>query len=862
MQNTNFQDFIGFSENHIGSFNYHASQFSQEVFNRLTEITKQKMARPHMHDAVSHHLSQAIENYPEERFLLPPVVHYIETVRKSLPSYQLSSFEFWLNNFSEYPLEKRLSIRAKIVGKYVPRASYQEFFPIGDGKKVQGPHYTCAHYSPDLDTTVASFQTFLNAFGAEIAEARHHWFLPGGPPKSLYEIDELFYKPFGESVFTILGDLGPKIVISSLDLLTQKCISRQLPSDLWYAPNRDRFEKAVVIVDKEGNYQGDWRSIDIEPVRGIIRRFDDLLREMEMFAIHKIVCVVASKDFTKDMLQKAIDEILMKKMQDFPTAHVYTEQQVFYLQAFIRNILQIEAGYGLCFADFIEKASSQFGYQSVKDSLDKIQKDPADVGQTLFADLDTLITNMKQARAAFSKYVDSLEVAILIKKNILHLQTNYVHYLSDFDRVKADMKEYAHLSVVYKEEDRLYLLGVIHREDIQKPKVGSYSWIDFSNPKETSFREELDLVSVVDHHKSSIHSSKPSMGRISDAQSSNCILAEMTFAINDQYSTGAMSTEFIQAEIEQRKDQCKTAQDIRILQRLLQRKKAAQFKGPYYISAEREIFEYLQFLFAILDDTDCLTKMTEYDLHIVAELLNRIKSLKEKKEMEVVHFDDLNPQDPEFRQKAVQKLLCTQDLYSLYSLVYRVKEKTIEDMISDTANNIDTPFFQDTKLIADYALVGQFKLFAKNHVHLRKKETDIRQVWFKKSCAQAEQNTNIFLFLFFFTSLASAEDLFTQAPPPQGIYDEIWLSVPPGVNEKKGAVYVRKFLESFLRQETQIAKEVTITSFGEKDNVLEKELKSTLKHEILHKKASTSMIVVKVPPRSVQSRKSQIAPLL
>ncbi len=80
---------------------------------------------------------------------------------------------------------------------------YQIFFPIGMGKIYPDTHYVTAHGSPDLDTTVASFWGWVDAFAARVAEGLHIWNVPGGPPLSQIEIGLLFHQIFGEKSLII-----------------------------------------------------------------------------------------------------------------------------------------------------------------------------------------------------------------------------------------------------------------------------------------------------------------------------------------------------------------------------------------------------------------------------------------------------------------------------------------------------------------------------------------------------------------------------------------------------------------------------------------------------------------------------------
>jgi len=75
-------------------------------------------------------------------------------------------------------------------------------FPIGMGKRYAGSHYVTAHSSPDLDTTVASFWGWIDAFGARVSEGLHLWNVPGGMPSSHIEMGMLFFLFLAPTFYT------------------------------------------------------------------------------------------------------------------------------------------------------------------------------------------------------------------------------------------------------------------------------------------------------------------------------------------------------------------------------------------------------------------------------------------------------------------------------------------------------------------------------------------------------------------------------------------------------------------------------------------------------------------------------------
>ena len=140
---------------------------------------------------------------PAPCFLLPAILDYLKKVEEIISGITFHDFELWLNQFSGLSFEQNYAVRAKIAGKSLPREGYQILFPIGMGKIYPGSHFVTAHGSPDLDTTVASFWGWLDAFAARVSEGMHLWNVPGGAPPCPVEMQFLFYRSLETGSFII-----------------------------------------------------------------------------------------------------------------------------------------------------------------------------------------------------------------------------------------------------------------------------------------------------------------------------------------------------------------------------------------------------------------------------------------------------------------------------------------------------------------------------------------------------------------------------------------------------------------------------------------------------------------------------------
>src|SRR3990167_10397171 len=312
--------YISFEGKHLGDIRFCPKEFSSDIYKEIDSEAFKKLGHFEQHERVNKILLAAIQGAEKEVFLLPQVIAYITHVRKILTTYHLTSFEFWLNQYALLSEEEKMEVRGKIVGKGIPRSEYQNFFPLQKGEYFPGSHYSCAHRSPDLDTTTASFACFLSAFGARVGEGRHHWMVPGGPPQESIEIELFFKKALGESLFLVAGSNSTKLMISALDLISQHNIVRKKPSEAIYGIDPDRKKQAVILVDEQGCYLDDWRSTDVDPVRFVVSRFRAFLFEYQNAFMVGVTSLFSKKILTQNDWKSFLEQKALMRFCDTRSA--------------------------------------------------------------------------------------------------------------------------------------------------------------------------------------------------------------------------------------------------------------------------------------------------------------------------------------------------------------------------------------------------------------------------------------------------------------------------------------------------------------------------------------------------------------
>jgi len=826
------------------------------VFKKFSAKDFQKLGDRKRSDYVNQVLLDLIRKASEPCFLLSSVLDFIERVdqEKILHHYTFNSFELWLNQVSGLTAEENREIRGKIVGKKIEREGYQALFPIGMGKVYSGTHFVTAHKSPDLDTTVASFWGWVDAFGARVGDALHVWNLPGGPPSSQIEIEWIFRGVFGPAVFTHLAKSRTLLNLTGNDLMTQKKMVRKGLSESLASVDHDREHPAVVIVDSDGFYLGDWRNFDAEGVHQVIILFSSCLRWFENTLHLQLISLFAEKTPSFEMLQKLVTGLFDAKLSACEPALEFTQKQKKELAGFAADVLHLKKGFEATFEEVWAHLQSEWGVQlegskallsSTKTLFDKSGKLKGERPH-IFTFLEGVVRKLHEVILQVRKRLEKLDVALQTKQTVFGHNPTFVTVRSDVEEIRQKMGSYRSLTVVYPDQGKMCPVGVILSADLRKPILGTVSLRDFCNREEMGIPPYLDVISVIDHHKSEIQTLAPPFAVIADAQSCNTLVARQAFMINDRYSTGGQALKTIEAQM-------KESPSPEILQRLLQRKIVVEKGKQNFIHPEREYIEYLHFLYGILDDTDLLSKVSALDVEVVAALLNRLKSLSEGKEMEIISLRDI-PQGPGFEKKAAERILRHDEMYSLYKKVYAYREKEVERVIASAA------IFADTKEQNGCCRIGQLKIFSRNAPVFAKAADNLRKAWLDASSQVVQDRSEIDLHLYMISTIVSAEEVYKGEKPNYPHKDELWIWIP----ETELAIeHLKRFLSAFQVLPALHESGVEVEFLGENSG----ELKSIFRESFLDvpQKVTNKKLpiaVIRYRAGSVNSRKAMISPYL
>ena len=854
--------------------------FEKKSFKDIDKVLKhfytdefKKLGDRDRSDRVNRALLDLIHYSPEPCFLMPEVLDYVERIDREniLYHYTFTSFELWLNHFAGLSFEDNLRFRGKIAGKWVPREEYQVLFPIGMGKVYNGTHFVTAHKSPDLDTTIASFWGWVDAFAARVGDSLHVWNVPDGPPSSQIEIDLIFRHIFSPAVFTHLAKTRTTLTLTGNDIMSQKMLIKKKKTETTGGIDHERHKKAVVIVDEDGFYLGDWRSIDVEGVRQITVFLNNILRWFENHLHVGLISLFAKENLTLDDVVFFVKSVFDSRLKDSEPLAEFSEKNKENLQSFLICVMGVKEGIESTFEEFAAGASqlSIMEFDSIRDVIRSIKDahlfdkkgNLIENRPKIFLYLEKVIRALNHAVQNVRSYMEQIDVVLQIKTKVFGFSPQFVTVRADVEEIRSKMESYQYLTVTYPVQGKFYPVGVIQASDLRKKTLGTVSLRDFCNRNEMTIPSYLEVISVIDHHKSSLNTYTPPMAIISDAQSSNALVAGAAFMINDRYSLSGMSVKEINENLNEIQGNQKTATTIRLETRLLQKQLISKKLGAYYIDHEREIIEYLHFLYGILDDTDLLMKVSDRDVECVVCLLNRLKTLVLKKETEIISLDNI-PKGPDFAKQAAKKILQNEDMYSLYSKVYRYREKEVEYNMELCAEGEPSNIFSDTKEQNGCSRVGQTKMFSRNIAKFEKCKHHLRRYWYERARSIYKEHTQIDLHLHMISTIVGASEVYKGVVGKYEHEDELWIWVAP---TDIAVEHLKRFLNAF-RDAPQFEDNIVEVEFlgdnaFELDQIFRESFMSVARRENKSKE-NLPLAVLYYEAGEINSRKAMISPYL
>jgi len=699
---------------------------------------------------INENLLQLIKNTPPPCFLLGSVLDFMDRVNEaSILNEKLTfqDFEFFLNQYADLDEEENRKVRGQVVGKYLPRQAFQNLFPIGMNRVFAGSHFVAAHLAPDVDTMVASFIGWLDAFAARVSEGMHYWCLPGGPPQS--PTSQIFKDFLNPAFFDLAARQTATLSVGARDLVHQQGLQKEAGAVSINTIDHGVNEKSVVSVDEAGHYRGDWRSSDVESVRQVALLFKSCLRWFENTVQGGLITLFAKEKVSAADVTHFTHSLFQIRMETCEPIKELSSSEKKNLQRFFQDVLALPNGMQASFEELAQQKFPALAHFQVR--LNALDKADFNHRPSLFKDLGTVIHALDKAIDTMRTYIERLDVSLAIKDKVLETPPLYITLKSDVEEIRTKMGTHDSLTVLVPEENGAFFpVGIVRREDLQKPFLGTVSFRDFCNLEEVKMAPYLAVVSVIDHHKTSLQTVLAPFALIGDAQSSNTLVAEQAFRHIDRVQ-----------------------------------------EAPYYVHAEREKLDYFLFLHAILDDTDLLTKVTTLDIEIVMDLLNRLKRLTGSSHpplsLQGISYG------PSFTEQASQRILRDPDMYALYSQLHRSRQEEMEKGLKMALKGDSLSLFQDTKEQNRCCRIGQIKLFPSLLPLFDRAHEAIQTLWQKKVEDIYKRRPEMDLHLMMVSTIPTADELFKGDASPTPHLDELWVWIPP-------TQLAQEHLSSFLNQ--------------------------------------------------------------
>ena len=554
----------------------------------------------------------------------------------------------------------------------------------------------------------------------------------------------------------------------------------------------------------------------MEGVRQVILSLSSCLRWFENSIHVNLITVFAKAKLHVDDIVRVLKRLLTLKLQDCEPALEFSPKQRRYVDDFLTKVLGLKKGLSSDFETFsialcklgnvpfggVEGLISRMDQAGLFDKQGKLIDDRP----RIFTFLEGAIQGLHLAIIQIRTRMEKLDIALKTKFEVFEHRPNTVTTHSDVEEIRNKMGGYSYLTVVHPAHGRHIPVGVIQASDVRKSTLGTVSLRDFCNREEMGIPQYLDVISVIDHHKSALATFAPPMAILSDVQSSNTLVAQRAFEIND-----------------------------------------SNRKKPHYIHPQREYIEYLHFLYGIIDDTDLLSKVSAIDVQCVASLLNRLKGKK------IIDLSDLS-RDRHFPKEAAARILQNDDMYSLYKKVYQYREQEIEKNIA--LCNV----FADTKEQNGCCRVGQTKIFAANLKQLSKHEEAIQRAWLQKAEKVHKDKPEINLHIHMISTIVSAEEVYQGTTGKYSHKDELWIWIP----EQEVAVeHLKRFLSAFQSSPGLKNNSFEVEFLGSNADLLASTFAESF-IEIPHKKVKKGLpiAVLKYKAGSLNSRKAMVSPFL
>jgi hypothetical protein len=632
--------------------------------------------------------------------------------------------------------------------------------------------------------------------------------------------------------------------------------------------DHSRTEHAVIIVDEDGLYKGEWRSGDAEDVRQVIAGLSGCLRWFEGQCHAGMIRILAKKKSTSLEVLQSFEHMLATMICDCPAMKEISENSRKFFDEYLQRVIGLPNGLLHTFRDLLLQLDILFSstFHLFFTACETLQAPGLfDEEGVLKADrvksahaVENVVEALDRALETVRDGAERLKHLLLVKKQVLKYPSTFVTLKSDVDEMRSKIGHFDHLTVVISEKrDHWYPVGVVYADDLKKSVLGTASFRDFSSVEETKMASYVEVISIVDHHKMRLQTSTAPTLVIGDAQSSNTLVAEQSLRLNKRYG----KQDSLEHVLEMMKGGEREA-PVRDLVERLHKSRGEESKGEYFVDPARELCEYFSYIFGILDDTDLLSKVSRRDVVSLKSILDRMRSIVDGSSRSSVSFDNILD-DENFVRNTAKALLQSDDLYSIYANVYKFREREVEEALTFAIQGAPSTFFLDTKEQNGCCRVGQAKLFCNNIKTFESNRQGLIRLWHRSSEEIFASRPHIDFFLQMISTVPSEKEVYRGE---QGVWDhedEMWIWIPEGgVPEQHCISFLNSFNGSPLLQTVSIDVEIVGPRAAEMKTIFDQNFPRAHSIDACVTPEGATIAFLRYKAGAINSRKSQVSPFL
>ncbi|MDA8773517.1 DHH family phosphoesterase [Chlamydiia bacterium] len=777
-------------------------------------------------------LTDSILAQPQPCFLLPDLSKTFHTYTKEYPSLflHISDYEYWLGGI-EISSDDYQRVWSNITGKRILDHDFAPMLSKQPAANTPGSHYVIAHTSPDLDTFVSSYITWIDALSLRMSAHMNKWLVPKRSLKNS-ELD-CFHQHYPNDFTTHLVHHTDGASVLAEDICKQEFVHTILSDASFDSLDIDEVEKkCMFIVSNSGNVLDTINPIDVEETYILINVFIQIIRsyvhQLEIACLHAILDKEPKKELI--LLQERFSRMTFDEISSYRELH---DKKKEIIHRFIHCVFGFDTESKTTCHSIVTYVTDEEQVTISNTFIKNVQKNN---------DIHNVISTLHQAHldtiSALKTHLMKMGTFVLCKQQIFKKPSFFLTPNTVIDPSTLPM-DAPFIPVLKVEKNKKTAFGAIQSDIFKQKEMISVSLRDFSNKTEVPITPAANVVSVIDHHKTEIHSSKPWNCIISDTESCNTIIAEHLFNQYDLYSKPYSEKDTL-AEITKEK-KLNSEQKRTLVKLLLQRKETTeQF---YFVDINRELHDYELLLNAILDDTDLLSKTSIRDLMCIGELIDRIVSIQNKYRNSILRdqIDQMNSD----KQTIKQTIFKHPFMQATMKRIYTMRIEQVEEDISTLSSGL----FSDTKYMSDVSIC-QVKLFPDNIASLSKHYDKLIANW-KQLLTDSKRDTR--LDILFFSTLKHKHHTNSNQT-----LDKMVIIFQQNDTARSKLMH---FLNHFLTQQSLSSLKIKLNThpnetsfFAELAHLENVTIKGT--HEM------QSTITIEYPASLVNSRKKQIAPFI